>query len=163
MALEEIKNPGGAPDAGLFNVPPGFPIDRFAVEWVEEGMVIFKQQRQNIPDSGISADGWEVWKGVSGKDKPIKVSTAKGKNFVLMVRPKQIQEQVNALCGNISKKRIRREVKGETVAGNAPDDSGILTEQQLKGSHEGSSFENEMGDTQLNEIADREPSAVQTT
>lgn len=173
MALEAIKNPGGAPDAGLFNVPPNFPIERFAVEWVEEGMRIFKEQRQYIPDSGMSADGWTVYKGVerdednnitglSIKGKPITVTTAKNKTFVLMVRPKQIQVEVNALCGNVSKKRIRREVSGETVAGNAPIDTGILTEQQLKASHEGGSFENEVGDTQMNTLG-REPSAVQST
>lgn len=160
MALELIKQPQGAPDAGLFNLPPGFDTKKWAVEWVPEDQVVFKQQRQSIPDSGMSADGWVVYhpsvsdeeQSKKGRKEATKVVNGKSKTFVLMVRPRIIQDQVNALCGNISKSRIVREVKGETVAGNAQSDSGILTEQRLRETQEGGSFEGGSGDVTPNEI-----------
>lgn len=156
MALELIKNPQGGVDAGIFNLPHGFDVKKWAAEWVEESQVAFKQQRQSVPDTGMSADGWEIYKHEDSK-KPYKVVNGKDKTFVLMVRPRIIQDQVNALCGNVSKQRISREIKGETVAGNAPVDSGMLPESRLKETGEGSSFEG--GDTQLNAI----PESVITT
>lgn len=168
MAIEDIKNPDGAPDAGIFNLPPGFDTKKWAVEWVEESQVVFKQQRQPIIGTGKSADGWTIYHPPvpEGETAPkrrdaIKVVNGKSKTFVLMVRPKLIQDQVNALYGNLSKSRISREIKGETVAGQAIEDSGMLPEQRLRETGEGGTFEE--GDTKLNAIPSGEPSALART
>jgi hypothetical protein len=131
MAIEMLTVAQGQSDAGLFNLPPAFDTKRYAAEWAEEGSVEMKKQRQVLPQVGATADGWEVWKdGANGK--PVKVKISGGRSFTLMCRPRVIQDQVNALFGNVSKKFINREVTGETVAGNAPQDPGILTEERLR-------------------------------
>ena len=128
MALELVKTPDAGVDAGIFNLPPDFDTKRYAAEWVEEGRVAFKQQRQVLPQTGYTADGWEVYK--EGKSA-VKVTGGDKKVYVLMVRPRVIQQQVNALFGNVSKAQLRRERKGETVAGAPQQDPGMLTEQRL--------------------------------
>lgn len=162
MAIEILKQPGDAVDAGIFNLPPNFDIKKFAVEWVEEGQVPFKKQRQSLPGAGASADGWEVYKGVDGKDKQTMTTNGAGKKFVLMVRPKQLQQDVNALLGNVSKKRITREIKGETVAGAQPQDPGMLPESRLREEKTGSSDD---GDIVMNELSSNveQPSAAMST
>ena len=130
MGLQQLKGPAGAPDAGIFNLPPGFDSQKHAAEWVEEGKVPFKQQRQSIPGANVSADGWSVYKGE--KNKLVTTTNGAGKRFVLMVRPKQLQNDVNALCGNIGKEYLKREIRGETVAGAPLQDPGMLPESRLK-------------------------------
>jgi hypothetical protein len=49
-----------------------------------------------------------------------------------MCRDAEVQKQVNAIYGNVSKKILAREIKGETVNGANPQDEGILTEQRLQ-------------------------------
>jgi len=169
MALEILKSPDGRVDAGLFNLPPGFDTKRWAVEWVEEGQVAFKQQRQTIPGANMSADGWSVYKGSETEDKKsgkqITVVNGAGKKFVLMVRPRQLQDDVNALCGNISKGFIRRETKGETVAGAQTQDPGMLPAPRLAAVDGQQSSSGEFGDTTPNVLSSNreEPSAVQST
>lgn len=131
MSLEAIATPNAGTDAGIFNLPPGFDTKRYAAEWVESGQVDFKKQRQVLPQTGFTADGWELYK-VEGAKNPFTVSGGNGKKYVLMVRPRVVQDQVNALFGNVSKDQINRERKGETVAGAAPQDPGILTEARLR-------------------------------
>lgn len=159
MAIQLLEKAQGQSDAGMFNLPPAFDTKRYAAEWVEEGSVEMKRQRQVLIQVGATADGWEVWK--EGADrKPVKVKVSGGRSFTLMCRPRLIQDQVNALYGNVSKKFINREVTGETVAGNAPQDPGILTEERLKEARS----EGGMDDSTipLNKI-DLEPSAAVET
>ena len=113
MAIEIQSVPMGTVDAGIFNLPPEFDTKQFAAEWVEKGQVAMKQQRQNLPQTGMSADGWQVWKKDS-KDKPTTTHGSGNKEFVLMCRPRIIQDQVNALYGNVSKKLLNSEVAGKT-------------------------------------------------
>lgn len=131
MAIEMLKGPQATSDAGIFNLPPAFDKTKFAAEWVAEDQVPFKQQRQVLAQVGATADGWEIWKE-NAKDKPTTTVGSGGKKFVLMCRPKKVQEQVNALFGNVSKKLLTREIKGHTVAGEAAQDPGMLTEQRLQ-------------------------------
>lgn len=149
--LEILKEPVGNSEAGLFNLPPKFDKKKYAAEWVESGQVEFKKQRQVIPQANATADGWEIWKA-KAKDEPTVISTSGNKKFVLMCRPRIIQDQVNALCGNISKTFIKNEVQGATVAGTEKSDAGMLTNEQLK-SGAGESFSEEHGDTQLNRLS----------
>lgn len=131
MAIELLKIPQASADAGMFNLPPDFDTKKFAAEWVEESQVEFKQQRQNLPGCNATADGWTVWKK-NTKDSPIKVKGSGSKTFVLMCRSLEVQKQVNALYGNVSKKQFNREVTGGTVAGEGLQDPGILTEKSLQ-------------------------------
>ena len=130
MAIEILKRPQGEADAGMFNLPPSFDKTKFAAEWVEKGQVAFKQQRQNLVGCNATADGWTVWKA-DKMDEPTQVTGSGSKTFVLMCRPLDIQKKVNAMFGNVSKNNFNREVGGETVAGAAKQDPGILTETQL--------------------------------
>lgn len=151
MALEVVKTPDAGVDAGIFNLPPGFDTRRHAAEWVEEGLVDFKKQRQTLPQTGMTADGWEPYRE-EGKKGNTTVIAGNKKKYVLMVRPRVIQDQVNALFGNVSKAQIRRERKGDTVAGAPLQDPGMLTEQRLtQATGEGS---------QVGEDADFSPNPV---
>jgi hypothetical protein len=161
MALEPISGPSGTPDAGIFNLPPGFDRSRYAAEWVEESQIPFKRQRQTLPQTGMTADGWEPYKEPGAK-QPFSVFSGNKKKYVLMVRPRVIQDQVNALFGNVSKQQIRREQTGETVAGSIPQDPGMLTEQRLKSVAGEGSMVGEEADLRLNEIGG-EKTHVQAT
>lgn len=180
MGLETLKQPTGAVDAGIFNLPPGFDTKRWAVEWVEEGMVPFKRQRQSLPGANLSADGWEVYKGESPQEEegeetpkkrkppgqPVTTRNGAGKKFILMVRPKQLQNDVNAVFGNVSKSFIRRETKGETVAGAPPDTiPGMLPASRLDQAGQEQTDSGEFGDVRPNVLSQpaEEPSAVQST
>lgn len=159
MAIEVLRSPvgmSGGPDAGMFSLPPAFDTKRYAAEWVESGSVAMKQQRQTILQAGLTADGWEVWKE-NPNSEPTVVNLSGNKKFVLMCRPKEIQNKVNAIYGNVSKSILAREIKGETVTVPTPQgsvdvgqDPGILPEEKLKkvlgGEFSGG------GDVQLNEI-----------
>ena len=70
-----------------------------------------------------------------------------------LLGPRAIQDQVNALFGNVSKQQIRREQTGETVAGAALQDPGMLTEQRLRSVAGEGSLVGEEGDLQLNEVS----------
>jgi len=130
MAIELLKTPQGQADAGMFNLPPKFDQKKWAAEWVEKGQVAYKMQRQNLVGCNATADGWTIWKA-DKMDAATEVTGSGNKTFVLMCRPKEIQEKVNAMFGNVSKRMFNRETGGETVAGAAPQDPGILTESQL--------------------------------
>src|SRR5438045_990764 len=132
MGIEILKSPvGGGPDAGMFNLPPKFDQKKFAAEWVESSQVEMKRQRQVLQQAGVTADGWEVWKA-DPQDEPTVVHASGNKKFVLMCRDAEVQRQVNAIFGNVSKKILAREIKGETVAGENLQDSGILPEERLR-------------------------------
>lgn len=159
MALELLKEPvgatGGGPDAGMFTLPPEFDQQLNVAEWVEEGMVEMKKQRQHLVQTGYTADGWELFKKAG---KPHFVSLSKGRKFYLMFRPRKLQEQVNAAYGNVSKELLRREIRGETLTVPTPaggiaqvQDPGMLTEARLK-SEVGGMSETSEGDTAPNKI-----------
>lgn len=161
MALELLKEPvqgeSRGPDAGMFTLPPEFDQQLHVAEWVDEGMVEMKKQRQHLPQTGLTADGWEIWKK-NPQSKPTIVSLSKGRKFVLMFRPRKLQEQVNAAYGNVSKELLRREVRGETLTSVGPDgvarhvqDPGMLTEARLKDEIGGMSEHSE-GDTAPNKV-----------
>lgn len=139
MGLQVVEKPGDAPDAGMFRLPPDFP-KNLASQWVEESQVPYLRQRQTLIGTGYSADGWTVYKAEPSA-KQTMVVDGKGKKFVLMVRDRDLQNQVNAVYGNVSKQRINREVSGETVTGSAKQDSGILTEEALRANQVGGTSE----------------------
>lgn len=171
MGIEVLTTPQGihatGGDAGMFNLPPEFDQKQFVAEWVEEGMVEMKKQRQVLPQTQFTADGWQVWMK-EGSKKPVIVHTSGNRKFVLMFRPRKIQEQVNAILGNVSKNLLKREIAGETLTTVTPtgdvahvQDPGMLTEARLR-SEIGGMGENPGGDVTPNKI-DIEPSQPNVT
>jgi hypothetical protein len=162
MAIRMLKRADALEDAGLFNLPPAFDKTRYAAQWVPEGSVDMMKLRQPLTGIGATADGWEVWKSEGAKGQPVKITTSGKQNFVLMCRSRKIQDQVNALYGNVSKRVLNREIQGETVEGGVVQDPGILTEQQLKSQGGGGSLAEESL-LPLNEEPVDEPTAAINT
>lgn len=160
MAIEFLSREQAITDSGLFNLPPTFDTKRWAAQWTEERSVEAMKMRQPILGAGASADGWEVWKPEGAKGQPIKVTSVNGRTYVLMCRPRHVQDQVNALYGNLSKKFINKEIKGETVAGDINQDPGMLTEERLKQQGGGSLSEESI--LPLNKVADEPSAAIKT-
>lgn len=152
MGIQLLSTPqmGAGADAGIFNLPPKFDQKKLAAEWVEESSVPMKEQRQSLPGANATADGWTVWRAEANSE-PTKVRVSGGRTFVLMCRDAELQKQVNAIFGNVSKKILAREIKGETVQGERLQDPGILTEDRLRGELGGGMGDGE-GDTKLNDV-----------
>lgn len=157
MAIEFLKREQAVTDAGIFNLPPAFDQKKWASQWTEEVQVATMQLRQPIVGAGATADGWEIWKPEGSKGAAVKVKASNNKTYVLMCRPRVIQDQVNAIYGNISKKFMNKEISGQTVAGEVQQDPGMLTEERLKSQGGGSLAEESM--LPLNSVV-AEPSAV---
>lgn len=137
MALEGISivtAPASEPNAGVFNLPKDFDRNTHASLWAKQGAEVeARQQREYLEGSNFSAEGWEVWK--DKKDKICTVATRKGDVYVLMFRKRVVQDNVNAIYGDVSKRRIIAEHAGETVGGQALQDTGLLTNQTLNRNH----------------------------
>lgn len=131
MGIEILKMPEGSVDAGIFNLPPAFDTKRYAAHWVEEGQVQHKQQRQVLVGTNKTADGWDIWR-LSAKAAPTTTVGSGNKKFVLMCRSKEVQNEVNAIYGNVSKARLNNEIEGKTVAGESKQDPGMISEDRLK-------------------------------
>ena len=151
-----------------FALPPSFDPTKFASKWVEQGPnVIEAQQPQVLDFANCAADGWQVFKvlkvapgevsePVSADAKPgdekaegkrtpqlVPCTRAVGKAiYVLLFRPKALQEAVNILYANQSREIVGREVMGESAAANQSGDHGILTNQDL--ARFGKNFSDEM-------------------
>lgn len=140
-----------------FALPPGFDSKKWASKWVEQGPnVIEAQQSTVLQSAGVVAEGWQIYKElktpkvvetpiVEGEELPladakktprpalVPVTRAVGKAiFVLMCRPKQLQQVVNIIHANESREMVQREVGGHTNASNPANDEGILTAADMK-------------------------------
>lgn len=132
MGIQVIQAPQGAvgETPGPLNLPVEFDRKKHAAKWVKEGpAVAAASEREWIPSTNLSADGWEVWRHPETK-KPHKVALQSG-THVLLFRSRDVQDAVNAICGNIGKERLSNERKGETVAGATPNDPGMLSDDKL--------------------------------
>lgn len=132
MGIQILKAPAGSggETPGPLNLPVSFDRKKWAAKWVKEGpAVAAAAEREWIPSTQMTADGWEVWRD-SSTNKPHKVALQSGVH-VLLHRPRDVQDAVNAICGNIGKERLSSERKGETVAGAAPTDPGMLGDDTL--------------------------------
>lgn len=132
MGIRILKAPRGAAGEtfGPLNLPVAFDRQKFAAKWVKEGpAVAAAAEREWIPSTKMTADGWEVWRDPE-TNKPHKVALQSGVH-ILLCRDLVVQQAVNAICGNIGKERLSNERKGETVAGQAPSDSGMLSDDKL--------------------------------
>lgn len=134
MAIEIIRRPRGSAAIempGPLQLPPEFDRQKYASKWVKVGpAVAAAAEREWIPGTTATADGWEVWRNPKTK-KPHKVALQSG-THVLLCRDASVQKAVNAICGNVGKERLLQERAGETIAGVEPTDPGMLSDHQLQ-------------------------------
>lgn len=134
MGLQFVEMPASEPDAGMFNLPPEFDRKQHAAHWVKKGPDVQRMaQRQPVVGAqGVTSDGWQVWKDSKGRQAA--VTTSKSGEYILMFRPKLVQDQENALYGNVSKGRMLREKHAAASARQETraDAPGMLTSEQLR-------------------------------
>lgn len=130
MAIQLLETPHGQSLAGIFTLPSEFDTKQFASKWVKRGAAADAVigQREHIVGTDFTADPWEVWK--DGKNKPFS-NKARDGEYVLLCRPRQIQDEVNAIYGNVGKQRQLAEKRGETAGGVQVVDSGFLGDERL--------------------------------
>ena len=129
MPIEILQQPESEVDAGIFNLPKDFDREKYATCWKLAGNAVEKaKERQVLIGTRLTADGWEVY---TEKGKPVKRSTERGGEYILMFRPREIQDAVNAVFGNVGKERMILHKKGESTTGGVPLTPGILTEEQV--------------------------------
>lgn len=131
FVLEQSKEP----NSGIFTLPLDFDKKAHVSEWVKKGPEVdAKKGPQPIIGTNYGSEGWQVWlypPGHKMSKRPCEVATKTGP-YILMFRPKAVQEQVNALYGNVSKQHLIREQSGESIAGQQITDSGILSDERIK-------------------------------
>lgn len=128
--IELLSGPGNQNRLrGRLSLPSDFDAKRYAAKWALKGHgVSAAREKQTLSFASCTAAGWEVYKS-NGK----MVTRVLGRDvYILMVRPKALQETVTKMFGNLSRRRISAEAKGETVLGGTPnDDPGILRNDDL--------------------------------
>lgn len=107
--------------------PPQFDDVKFVGKWVKQGPAVVQAGQPQFLEGNFKVAGWQVWKH---QGKPCVRGLSSGL-FILMYRPKELQNAVSAICGNISRAKIMREQNGESVAGDQNSDRGILTPDRL--------------------------------
>lgn len=135
MAIQMLQGPIKGVDVnamGRFSLPPGFNHKKWAAQWTAERDVEMHKEREHLLGIAATADGWIIYTGEDGKQKPCKVDAGKEGKFTLMVRPKIIQQQVNQLYGNLGKQLARQEQQGELVAGAGQQDPGMMPYNQMR-------------------------------
>lgn len=135
MGIQMISRPKGQPieTAGPLNLPPSFDREKYAAKWVKEGPAVAAAgEREWIPGTSMTADGWQVWRdGKTPADgKPCRVPLASGPH-ILLYRLRSVQNDVNAICGNVGKERLMSERRGETSGGVPREDPGLLSDARI--------------------------------
>lgn len=135
MAIELMSGPLGQAyeTVGPLTLPASFDRKLYAAKWVKKGpAVAAAAEREWIPGTRLSADGWLVWKDgeTPTTGKPYTVHLSSGEH-VLLFRLREIQDAVNAICGNIGKERLLQEKRGETTGGVPIADPGMLSDDRL--------------------------------
>ena len=120
---------GKAPSAGVFELPPDFPAEKFASSYVKKGNdVKAAEQDEQVVGTQFIADGWQVWKRADGTYHQVTISSG---TYILMHRPRHVQLEINRAYGNLSRERMQSEQRGETIAGSTNSDSGMLSADRL--------------------------------
>jgi hypothetical protein len=139
---------------GKFALPAEFDTNKHAGGFYAEGQeALAMQARQPITGSPYTADGWVIWRYPAERDtgrfneknepimekhpmagQPHKVAGMKpNENFVLMFRPRELQDQINHVYGLVSIDLMTAEIKGESLAADAGgDDPGMIPDTRLK-------------------------------
>lgn len=128
--LQALEGPISVINEGQLQLPPEFDKTKLAGKWEKDGPHVLKaQQNEIIASARVQAKGWTVW--LDSAKKPCKRTLGSG-TFILMYRPRQLQDAVNALHGNTSRMRLSDEVLGSTIQGQDPQAAeGLLNHTQL--------------------------------
>lgn len=121
--------------AGVFNLPTTFDKQKYAAHWVKKGNAVDAMKApQPILGTNYGAEGWSVWQYPNGnlKGRPAEVTTEKSGVYVLMCRPRSVQDDVNAIYGNVSKQHLIKETTGQSIAGQEIADGGMLTDDMIR-------------------------------
>lgn len=131
MAIELLEGPTATEGSvGKFDLPPKFDRKKYAGEFVAKRDVNSKMGRQRLLGAPVTADGWAVWKDPD-TNKIFTVAVREGE-YTLMCRPRDVQDAVNIIYGNIGKEAAAHEKTGTTVAGDNLQDAGMLPANRLK-------------------------------
>lgn len=119
-----------------FALPHNFPASKLASRWVEDGPEVAEaRQDQVLAFANVRARGWQVWENPDAekgsKDKYVRRVVGK-KTFILMFRPKELQNAVGRIYAAESRSFTNAELRGETNRVNDNNDPGILTNQDLR-------------------------------
>lgn len=132
MGIEILERPVSDSNAGIFTLPAEFDSKRFAAHWVKKGQAVnVASQREHLLGTQFTADGWTIWKKPGGGNTPTVVPTSTG-DYILMCRPKEVQDQVNKIYGNVSIQRLLSEKQTSAQAAQQPGASGMLSDEQLR-------------------------------
>lgn len=116
-------------------LPIGFDFTRYASRWAIDGPEVSEAQQPEILQYiNGQAQGWAVWKGTTGKSDPYTRVLGKYK-FVLMFRPKALQDAVMQAYAAESRARVNLELLGKTNNANVEGDPGILSGDDLRRVH----------------------------
>lgn len=131
MGIQLIEGPVATEGSvGKFDLPITFDRKKYAGEFVLKRDVESKRSRQRLMGAPVTADGWEVWK--DPKLNKIHVVSVKEGDYTLMCRPRDVQDAVNIIYGNIGKEAARTEKEGKTVAGENLQDAGMIPVNRMK-------------------------------
>lgn len=114
---------------GRLTMPKEADSRLYAFKWVKLGIDVSRAlQAEQVIGTNYEVDGWQRWKSRMGKphSRALKEGT-----FILMFRPKALQENLQRTYGNISRQRTINEALGHTVAGEAASDRGMLVDTIL--------------------------------
>lgn len=159
MAIQIHKEPiGYNMAAGPLTPPKEFNFRIHAAKWVKEGQEVEAAgSREYLLGSQYTADGWQVWKDKEGR--PFKIPLKSG-TYILLHRDRAVQDAVNAIYGNVGKKRLMEErqqapqVTPEGVPSQVLDDATLA---RVIGKDESSEWGE--GDVNLNRIPSVEASS----
>jgi hypothetical protein len=125
----------GNTNAGVFALPKEFDTKLYAAEWAKKGAdVDAKRGPQPIVGTNFGAVGWKPWlypEDSKLKGRPCEVAVKNG-TYVLLCRPRGVQNDVNAIYGNVSKQHLIREQQGESIAGQPVRDPGMLSDARIR-------------------------------
>ena len=126
--LTQVTGPSKV-NRGHLQLPDDFDETKFVGFWAKRGSIANKAKQDEIlGGSGVKAQGWNVWKSARGQ---LCQRTLSSGVYVLMFRPKSLQQAVQKIYGNESRRRMLQEAMGETVAGEAVTDTVVLTDKVL--------------------------------
>lgn len=135
IQILEIPRGQGVDLGGALALPVNFDRTKFASKWVKEGPAVEAATEREflVGTQRLTADGWQVWRDgeTPARGKPYSVSLQNGK-YVLMYRSRSVQNDVNAIYGNVGKEMLQQERRGETLGGVPVSAPGMLGNEQLK-------------------------------
>lgn len=151
MPIEIIQQPMSDAPAGMFELPTGFDRKKYAAKWVLMGASVAKAQgREQLLGTRLSADGWSVYQE---DRKPVKRTTEKSGEYILMFRSREEQDAVNAVYGNVGKERMIHQKKGQIKTSGGVDMSGQLSDEQLQRAIPNDRSMEEDGEVKMNPIS----------